>query len=65
MPDQNTDFFGRRRDGVEHTYDMACRNFSRETYLAFRDARAELIRVEVQHFLGLPLEGEEAAVAPA
>lgn len=61
MPDQNTDFFGRRQAGVEQPYEAACGNVTRETYLAFRNTRAELIRAEVQHFLELPLEGEGPA----
>jgi hypothetical protein len=65
MPDQNADFFGRGIDSVEPKYNMACANFSRDTYLAFRNARAEVMREEVKKFLSLPLEGEDAAVAVA
>ena len=54
MPDDgSTGFFGRELTGVAPLYRAALSNLSRETYLAFRDARAALIRQEVEDFLGL------------
>lgn len=72
MPDNETAFFGRGAAGVEQAYQAAVANLSKETFLAFRDARAALIQKNVREFLGLngalasePLpEAEEAASAP-
>lgn len=52
MPDQDTDFFGRKDANVEHLYKQALASLTRESYLAFRDARAERVRQEVTAYLG-------------
>ncbi len=72
MPDNETAFFGRGAAGVEQAYQAAVANLSKETFIAFRDARAALIQKNVREFLGLndalasePLpEAEEAASTP-
>lgn len=72
MPDDETDFFGRHDPVVEKVYQAALKNLNKETFLAFRDARAALIQKNVREFLGLngalasePLpEAEEAASTP-
>jgi hypothetical protein len=53
MPDEITAFFGRQDPQVEAPDRAALPKLSRETYLAFRDARAALIRQRVEDFLGL------------
>jgi uncharacterized protein DUF262 len=55
MPDANTDFFGRGRPEVESAYQAALSGLDQDTYLAFRDARAALIRSEVSAYLGVGL----------
>jgi hypothetical protein len=62
MPDHNTDFFGRYDPAVETLYTVALERVNRETYLAFRDRRAELIRSEVQAFLELDAVPLQSAV---
>jgi hypothetical protein len=57
MPDDKTAFYGRGHGQVEGPYKAALANLNRETYLAFRDARAELIRQQVEAFLGLVASG--------
>ncbi len=53
MPDDKTAFVGRQDPRVEVPYKAALSQLSRETYVAFRDARAGLIRERVEDFLGL------------
>jgi hypothetical protein len=56
MPDATTDFFGRRQSEVDALYLATIQNLSRDTFVAFRNARASLIRERVEQFLGLPLQ---------
>lgn len=53
MPDAGTAFFGRKDPKVEPLYQAVLANLCRETYIAFRDARASLIRLKVEEFLCL------------
>jgi len=53
MPDLQTAFFGRNDHQVEPLYRAALGKLSREGFIAFRDARAALIRQRVEAFLGL------------
>jgi hypothetical protein len=53
MPDNDTDFFGRKSAEIEESYHRALKEINRETFLAFRNARADLIRKHVNNFLGL------------
>jgi hypothetical protein len=53
MPDGSTAFFGRGDGQVEGLYKVALADLNRDTYLAFRDGRAGLIRKQVEVFLGL------------
>jgi hypothetical protein len=60
MPDEQTAFFGRGRERVEDSY-LACLSatkagsFDRASFMAFREARAKLIRETVSAFLRVPL----------
>jgi hypothetical protein len=56
MPDQSTDFFGRHRAELEPLYQAALANLTRDTFLAFRDARLRVIQSEVTSVLGLTKE---------
>lgn len=60
LPDDATGFFGRNLPEVESTYQAALTCLDRDTFLAFRNSRAALIRGRVEEFLGL---GEAAAIA--
>lgn len=53
MPDAHTAFFGRGNAEVEGQYKAAIANLDRQTFLAFRDARAGAIRQQVEAFLDL------------
>ncbi len=53
MPDADTAFFGRNDQKVERFYKAALHNLSRDSYVAFRDTRATLIRERVEAFLGV------------
>jgi hypothetical protein len=53
MPDSSTALFGRDDQGVEKLYQAALQNLNRESFVAFRDARAALIRSKVEQFLGV------------
>lgn len=52
-PDQNTAFWGRKNHNVEPYYQNALNLLSRETFLEFRNKRAESIRKQVEDFLHL------------
>lgn len=52
-PDQNTAFWGRKNPNVEPYYQGALNLLSRETFLEFRDKRADSIRQQVEDFLHL------------
>lgn len=62
MPNDATSFFGRREGSVERAY-QACtaevtaadKQLTRESMLAFRDARAALLQAHVSEFLGVPM----------
>jgi len=52
-PDQNTAFWGRKDAVTEFHYQNALNAFSRESFLEFRDKRAEALRKQVEEFLHL------------
>jgi hypothetical protein len=54
MPNDQTSFFGRHDPDVELYYELTLDELGREAFLAFRDARATLIRSCVKNFLRLP-----------
>jgi hypothetical protein len=62
MPDDATEFFGRRIESVERAYRTCAaeartpeKQISRDAMLAFRDARAALLQAAVSDFLGVPI----------
>lgn len=61
MPDDKTAFYGRGDGQVEVPYKAALAKLNRETFLTFRDARARLIRQQVEAFLGLAGGGPPTA----
>jgi uncharacterized protein with ParB-like and HNH nuclease domain len=58
MPDARTAFYGRNNLRLEPLYQRALGDMNRDNFLAFRDARAELIRQDVEAFLGLSIVTE-------
>ena len=58
MPDVRTAFFGRHDERLEPLYRAALGTMSRDSYVAFRDARTALIRAQVEVFLGVGAANE-------
>jgi hypothetical protein len=54
FPSAKTDFFGRNRAELEPLYQAALAELTRETFLAFRDARLRVIQTEVACYIAIP-----------
>ena len=61
MPDSQTAFFGKESPTVSMAYQSAVENLTRDSFIAFREARATLIQTKVREFLSLPESSQPEA----